>query len=178
MTDDRPTTFRFGCAVDCNMRVTIDPYVTPYHCEITVDGDGAWWVRSLDPQARTTVVESGRGYRLEVGEQPERFYPEDRIEIGAGWTVIQLKPWFRGGLVPDFNRNHDHPFTLNPPMGWMNRIDEMLIHHGAVDHHRSHLGEALANLIRSWWGEPAEVSGRSAPRPEYWGPREQDRVAS
>lgn len=114
--------------------------------------------------------------RATVGTSPRRFLIGDRIDLGPGWTSIELQPWYRGGYCPRAVRNHDQPFALNPPRGWMNRVDELLVHHGATDRHGSHLGEALANLIRSWWGEPGDVENRDGYRPEHWGPRAGERA--
>jgi hypothetical protein len=67
----------------------------------------------------------------------------------------------------------DEEFTLLPPVGWMNRIDDLLMHHGATDHHGSNLGEALGNLIRSWDSKNDPRNPNTGEYPvEHWGPRE------
>jgi uncharacterized small protein (DUF1192 family) len=60
--------------------------------------------------------------------------------------------------------------VLYPPVGWLNRVDEVLRYHGAADRDGSAVGEALGTLIRSWRDEQARHSPDCGP--EEWGPRE------
>jgi hypothetical protein len=60
--------------------------------------------------------------------------------------------------------------VLYPPVGWLNRVDEVLRYHGAADRDGSAVGEALGTLIRSWRDDQARHSPDCGP--EEWGPRE------
>lgn len=170
--------YLIGSSVGCHIRVRTDPRVEPQHCEITSvdDADGPkWFVRDLGTRAGTTYLmtacEPDEPGQLIVGTKPRRILAGDTIVIG--WTKIV----WSGRIMGTYPSSKDAPeFVLRPPAGWMNRIDELLVHHGAVDHHHSYLGEALANLLRSWWdGVDTGTDGAS---PEWWGPRNRDEAAT
>ncbi len=170
--------YLIGSAVGCHIRVRTDPRVEPQHCEIVpgeeIDGIRPWYVRDLGTRAGTTYLmtasEPDEPGQVVVGTKPRRILAGDTIVIG--WTKI-VWPGRPNGAYPS---SKDAPeFVLRPPLGWMNRVDELLVHHGAVDHHGSYLGEALANLLRSWWD--GVDTGTDSKRPEWWGPRNRDEAA-
>ena len=166
--------YLIGSALGCHIRVRTDPHVEPQHCEITSAEGGQWYVRDLGTRVGTTYLMTaaepeGPGQVI-VGAKPRRILAGDTIVIG--WTKIV----WPGRIMGAHPSSKDAPeFVLRPPLGWMNRVDELLVHHAAVDHHNSYLGEALANLLRSWWdGVDTGTDGKS---PEWWGPRDRDEAS-
>jgi hypothetical protein len=71
-------------------------------------------------------------------------------------------------LPDDYDPERD--FELLPPLGWLNRVDEVLRHHNGAPSDGSPLGMALFRLIRSWERTRGARDTPTAHRPEYWGP--------
>lgn len=63
------------------------------------------------------------------------------------------------------------PFTLNPPVGWMNRVQEVLSYQGLQNDMMFKTSAALSNLVRSWVGTHARDADEGQPPGAHWGPR-------
>lgn len=63
------------------------------------------------------------------------------------------------------------PFTLSPPVGWMNRVDDLLRYHMTPLEDQRALSTAFGHMLRSWVGDWAREHCPEDPPPEVWGLR-------
>lgn len=147
------------------------------------DGDGGWhllWQRPADPEPALPVQRVWY-YASEPDAMPDN--PEcavvspngilwkwdaDREEYVAWYAPGGVRDWT--GLLKQYGSVVEAVAWFTPPVGWGNRIDEVLHFHGLRDEDYRNLSFALGNLIRSWIGSWAHDTDH-APDGSYWGPR-------
>lgn len=122
------------------------------------------WYHDNEPDAvpanpRTTVVcTNGILWKWE----------DHRQEYVAWYAPGGLRTW--SALLKQSGVVLEAVDWFTPPVGWANRIDEVLWFHGLRDEPYRNLSFALANLVRSWIGSWAHDADH-APGGEWWGPR-------